>query len=78
METLRKVVRGSELPSSLELPESFKRRKLEIIIIPMEDDFFEKKALKKAGALSEFARPELIDLEKSAWERAMKEKYENS
>lgn len=78
MEALRKVVRGIELPNSLELPESFKRKKLEIIIIPIEDDSSIKKVLKKAGALSEFARSELVDLEKTAWEKAMREKYENS
>lgn len=78
MEALRKVVRGTELPNSLELPESFKRKKLEIIIIPIEDDSSTKKVLKKAGALSNFARPELIDSEKTAWEKAMKEKYEYS
>jgi hypothetical protein len=78
MEALRKVVRGADLPNSFELPENFKRKKLEIIIIPLEEDSSEKKVLKKAGALSEFARPELIDSEKTAWEKAMREKYENS
>ncbi len=78
MEALRKVVRGADLPSSLELPENFKTKKLEIIIIPLEDDSTGGKVLKKAGALSEFARPELINSEKTAWEKAMREKYENS
>lgn len=44
----------------------------------MENYFSQKKVLKKAGALSEFARPELIDLEKLAREKAIKEKYGNS
>ncbi|HEX9060986.1 MAG TPA: hypothetical protein VF941_12475 [Clostridia bacterium] len=78
MEALRKVVRGTDLPNSLELPESYKKKKLEIIIIPLEDDSANKRELKKAGALSEFAKPELIDIEKSAWEKAMREKHENS
>jgi|GEM_PF-2648327 hypothetical protein len=78
MEALRKVVRGIDLPNSLELPENFKSRKLEIIIIPLEDEAPNKKELKKLGALSEYAKPKLIDYEKTAWEKAMKEKYENS
>jgi len=78
MEALRKIVRGTDLPNSLELPERFKRKKLEIIIIPLEDESSEKKALKKAGALNEFARPELIDSEKTAWDKAMRGKHENS
>ena len=78
MEALRKVIKGTDFPHMLELPENFKRKKLEIIIIPLEDDSSERKVLKKAGALSEFAKPELIDSEKSAWEKAMRKKYENS
>ena len=78
MEALKKIVRGKDLQKSFELPDSFKKKKLEIIIIPLEDDYAEKKVLKKAGALNEFARPELIDSEKTAWEKAMREKYENS
>lgn len=78
MEVLRKIVRGTELPKSLELPDSYKRKKLEIIIIPIEDDSSEKKTLKEAGALSKYASPELINSEKTAWEAAMREKHENS
>ena len=78
MEALRKVVSGIELPSSFDLPESFKKRKLEIIIIPIEEEDLTVKTLKKAGALGKYAKPELIDQEKSAWEKAVRDKYENS
>lgn len=78
MEVLRKVVRGTDLPKSLELPDSYKRKKLEIIIIPMGEDSSERRTLKEAGALSKYASPELIDSEKIAWETAMREKHENS
>lgn len=78
MEALRKVVKGTDFPNSFGLPESFKKKKLEIIIIPLEDDYVSKKELKKAGALSEYAKPELIDYEKTAWEKAVSEKYEDS
>ena len=78
MEALRKVVKGTDLPHMLESPESFKRKKLEIIIIPLEDDPFERKELKQSGALSEYAKPELIHSERLAWEKPMREKHENS
>ena len=78
MEALRKVVRGADLSNALELPEKFKRKNLEIIIIPLEEDLPDKKVLKKAGALSRFAKPELIHSEKTAWEIAVREKHENS
>jgi hypothetical protein len=48
METLRKVVYGNDLPSNIfDIPESFKHKKLEIIIIPFEDEKTEKKSVKK-------------------------------
>jgi hypothetical protein len=70
MEALRKVVRGTDLPNSFELPENFRKKNLEIIIIPLEDNSVNKKDLKKAGSLSEYAKPELIEYEKTAWEKA--------
>lgn len=78
MEALRKVVKGADLPESFELPENFKKKNLEVIIIPLEEESLNKNTLKKAGALSEYARPDLIDYEETAWEKAMREKYENS
>lgn len=78
MEALRKVIKGNELPASFEIPENFKRKKLEIIIIPLEEEPSLKKALKKEGALSEFARPDLIGSEKTAWEFALRGKHEIS
>lgn len=78
MEALRKVVKGTDFPISFGLPESYKSKNLEIIIIPLDDDSIDKKELKKAGALSKYANPELIDYEKTAWETAVREKYENS
>ncbi|TYQ13211.1 UNVERIFIED_CONTAM: hypothetical protein Cloal_4273 [Acetivibrio alkalicellulosi] len=38
MEALRKVVNGADLPSIFELPENVKKRKLEVIIIPMNEN----------------------------------------
>lgn len=37
MQALRKVVNGSDLPSLFELPDNFKKRKLEVIIIPIDE-----------------------------------------
>ena len=77
MEALRKIVRGTDLPNMLELPENFKDKRVEVIIIPVDDEFQGKKGLKKAGALSEYAKPKMINCEKTAWEKAMREKHEN-
>ena len=38
MEALRKVINGSDLPSMFELPDNFKKRKLEVIIIPIDEN----------------------------------------
>jgi hypothetical protein len=78
LEALRKVVNGNEIPNSFGIPESFKKRKLEVIIIPLEEESSTRVELKKPGALEAFKRPEMIEKEKTAWEIAMRDKHENS
>lgn len=78
MEALRKVINGDEVPNSFGIPESFKKRKLEVIIIPLEEELINKVELKKPGALEAYKRPEMLEKEKTAWEIAMRHKHENS
>ena len=57
------------------------------VIITVMDDFVERqksaeeerkeKVKKMRGCLSEYARPDAMDKEKGAWERAMVDKYGN-
>jgi hypothetical protein len=47
MVALRKVINGDEIPNSFGIPESFKKRKLEVIIIPLEEEWTNKGKLKK-------------------------------
>jgi len=78
MEVLRKVINGDEVPNSFGMPESFRKRKLEVIIIPLEEESINKIELKKPGALEAYKETKLKKKEKTAWEIAMRDKYENS
>lgn len=77
MEALRKVVNGIDLTKIIDVPESFKKKKLEVIIIPLDEEPVNQMELKKPGALNEYARNDLLEKEKDAWEMALREKYEN-
>jgi len=78
MEALRKVVDGTDLIKIIDVPESFKKKKLEVIIIPLDEESANQVELKRPGALKDYKREGLIEKEKTAWEIAVREKYENS
>ena len=76
MEVVRQIV-DSKLLDNIKLPRHMRNRKVEIIIMPVEEPV---KANKKPvesliGILHEYSNPDLIQLEKSAWAKAMEEKY---
>lgn len=74
MEFVRKVVNGIDLIDVIEIPSSFKDKKVEILIFPLEES--EKKSKKKksiSGFLSKYANPELIEKEENIWIEEAKE-----
>ncbi|GBR72642.1 hypothetical protein NO1_0145 [Candidatus Termititenax aidoneus] len=80
MEAVRQIVDADRLVDIVDIPESMKCRKVEIIILPdlatETKPKINKEALKKAfGSLHKYANPNLIPLEKKAWEIAVKDKY---
>jgi hypothetical protein len=80
MEAIRQVIDAERLAGIVDMPESMKYRKVEIIILPdlatEEKPKINKTALKKAfGSLHKYANPDLIPLEKKAWEIAVADKY---
>ncbi|MCL2344137.1 MAG: hypothetical protein FWC62_09660 [Firmicutes bacterium] len=76
MECVRQII-DSELLDRLYLPRHLRNRKVEVIIMPVENDGNSKKKPIEnlIGILHEYANPDLIPLEKDAWARAMEEKY---
>lgn len=51
MEAVRKIIEHSTNPLTIELPEAFNNRKVEVIVLPVEDE--NEKGVKK-NDLSEF------------------------
>lgn len=82
MNFVRKVANSDILASIIDIPESLKNKKVEILILPIEDDSEEKQVLthiaKARGSLKKYSNIDLIPEEENIWEKVMKEKYENS
>jgi len=78
MECVKKIV-DSELLDKLHLPRHFRNRKVEVIIMPVDEAGIGKKKPVESliGILNEYANPDLISLEKEAWKTAVEEKYAN-
>lgn len=74
MEFVRKVVNGSDLVNVIDIPNSLINRKVEILILPVDEK--QKKIKKKksiAGFLAKYANPNLIEKEENIWLEEAKE-----
>jgi hypothetical protein len=58
---------------SIDLPSALSGKQVEVFVLSENNTHAKKKSLR--GILKRYARPELIDLESSAWEKATEEKY---
>jgi len=76
MEAVRQIV-DSNLLDKIVLPTSFKNRKVEIIVFPIDEKQYtpEKSVDDLVGLLEQYKNPNLIPLEKDAWEMAVKDKH---
>jgi hypothetical protein len=79
MEAVRKVISSDILSKVIALPDSFKSKHLEIIVLPLADNIpsNDKNTKSLKGVLKKYANPELGKLEKTAWETVVKHKYVN-
>jgi hypothetical protein len=79
MEALRQIVDSEELQKIINLPDSFKNRKLELVVLPAGDEKTDEESPKRAkGFLNRYKNIELIKEEELAWEKAVLEKHGNS
>ena len=79
MEVVRKVVDSELINSVIALPGSFRNKKVEVLVLLLSDRTETPKPKKSYyGALSKYANPSLMDIEKEAWSKAAAEKYANS
>ncbi|CAA7600493.1 Hypothetical protein DEACI_1146 [Acididesulfobacillus acetoxydans] len=78
----RKVENSDVLAHIIDIPESLRNRKVDILIHPYEDvnteGGMEQKTKRARGVLEKYKCKDLQDLESSAWAKAMIDKYENS
>lgn len=67
---------------TIKTSEKIQARKNQKVIITILDEFIEDEAInnKKSskGALSQYSNPNLQKEEKTAWEKAVKQKYDNA
>ena len=82
METIRLTLNSAQLAPIIDLPAALRDREVEVVVRPSQTTSLSKKPdVEKPkvgsfmGCLSEYANPELRELEKGAWERAAVEKY---
>ncbi len=79
MDYFRQTVDSEMLSGFLNLPDSMRKKRVEVIILSDDGDEPQRQISGEAyGALRQYANPGLFPLEKGAWERAVKKKYENS
>ena len=80
VEFVRKIVNSDVLMSILDLPEELKSRRVEIIVLPFDENSTQKQSDKSKslmGALKEYANPDLLETEKNAWAKAAGDKHVN-
>jgi len=79
MEVVRQVI-DSNLLNNIKLPRHLRNRKVEIIIMPIDEPAKKKKkpVNELIGILHQYSNPDLINLEKGAWAKAMEEKHANN
>ena len=67
MEIVRKVLQGSDLKNVIEIPSNLMNKKLEILIIPIEEPKKKKSKKSLSGFLSKYANTDLISKEENVW-----------
>ena len=80
MSYVRKIASGQSISSIIEIPEKWKHKTVEILVFPVDEapPTETSKALRHKsllGALKNYANPQKIDSEPSAWHQAVEAKH---
>ncbi|KYO66124.1 hypothetical protein [Thermovenabulum gondwanense] len=78
MNFIKTVINSNKLSGIIDIPNELKNKVVEVIILPLADAPENKNIRKLKGALKKYKNPELINLEKEAWQKAVEEKHEHS
>ena len=74
MEFVRKIVNSEDLKNIIEIPSSLINKKVELLIIPIEETSKKNKKKKSlSGVLSKYADLKLIEKEENIWYKEAKE-----
>lgn len=75
MEYIREIINSDKLENIFYIPENLKHRTVEVLIVPIQEK--KNEIGKFRGILKEYANPDLVELEESAWEMVAREKHGN-
>ena len=78
MEAIRKIMPLSEINSIISLPWENENINVEVFVFPIKNNNTENiipTPSTMKGILKQYTKPDLIDMEKYAWEINVKEKY---
>jgi hypothetical protein len=76
MDYLHQTMDSDKLVDVLDLPNTLRGRKVEVIVLPAQETYaLQIKRESAFGCLRKYANPLLIAEEHSAWEQAVIEKY---
>ncbi|BBW97682.1 hypothetical protein MKY25_16445 [Geobacillus sp. FSL W8-0032] len=79
MDFVRVIKNSNDLEKFIDIPESLKNRKVEVIILPYADEENSEQSEKRSlrGALSKYRNGGLQAQESDAWSQAVVDQYEN-
>ena len=81
MEAVRKIMKLSDINPFISLSWKTENMSVEVFIFPIDENKDSKNFIptpsSMKGALKEYANPDLVEMEKYAWEINLQEKYGN-
>ena len=75
MEAYKEIVDAKRLLSVMQIPKSLQKGKVEVIVMPLDEEKVRSVRRPAIGLLKNYANPALIVQEKQAWEIHLKDKY---
>jgi hypothetical protein len=78
MSYVRQTINSEKLVGIIDLPASMAHQIVEVLILPLETNHFDRPLKSAFGCLAKYANPDLIEKERDAWQNAAWEKHGSS
>jgi hypothetical protein len=75
MSYVRQTINSEKLAGIIDLPASMAHQIVEVLILPLETEHFDKPLKSASGCLAKYANPDLIEKERGAWRNAVRGKH---